>query len=321
MNVTKKAVDILNLDLVPIIAVDQPLYMLAKQVQWSWPASHGEDQFAVMFGGLHIEMVALDALGDLLESSGWIGSLIQASLATHGKADSFLKASHVTCTRHTNQITVCSLYLLQQKAYTEYCNGVEEGCNKMSLEDWCDQRAEPYPLFLFRSIILQMEREVLIYARVIRDGDFLLYIDALTKIVPWFFALGHTNYARWIPVHLRDMVSLNDNHPGVFAEFRKGMFCEETAHVFSDIAIDQAHQQNNASVKGDGGAMGLTEYPAALRRWILSSPEMARLIGKFEVLTKKRMKTDFRHREQKNHAHTAFGRDITSLNDVIELSL
>ena len=62
----------------PIITVDQPLYTLAKQIQWSWPASHGDDQFAVMFGGLHIEMAALKALGDLLENSGWTGALIQA---------------------------------------------------------------------------------------------------------------------------------------------------------------------------------------------------------------------------------------------------
>ena len=62
----------------PIITVDQPLYTLAKQIQWSWPVSYGEDQFVVMFGGLHIEMAALKALGDLLENSGWTGALIQA---------------------------------------------------------------------------------------------------------------------------------------------------------------------------------------------------------------------------------------------------
>ena len=62
----------------PIITVDQPLYTFAKQIQWSWPASHGEDQFVVMFDGLHIEMAALIALGDLLENIGWTGALIQA---------------------------------------------------------------------------------------------------------------------------------------------------------------------------------------------------------------------------------------------------
>ena len=62
----------------PIVTVDQALYTLAKQIQWSWPAIHGEDQFVVMFGGLHIEVAALKTLGDILENSGWTGALIQA---------------------------------------------------------------------------------------------------------------------------------------------------------------------------------------------------------------------------------------------------
>ena len=60
--------------------------------------------------------------------------------------------------------------------------------------------------------------------RAIREGDFKLYVDALTKIVPWFFSLDHTNFTRWIPAHLRDMVTLKDVHPKVFAEFLKGNF-------------------------------------------------------------------------------------------------
>ena len=88
--------------------------------------------------------------------------------------------------------------------------------------------------------------------------------------------------------------------------------------MFSGIAIDQAIEQNNASVKGDCGAVGLTENPAALRRWKVSGPEMARLIGEFEVSTMKRKKTDFWHHEQTKHVQMTFGRDITSLTDVIE---
>ena len=44
---------------VPVLAVDQPLYALAKEIQWTWPNRHGEDHFVIMFGGLHIEMAAL----------------------------------------------------------------------------------------------------------------------------------------------------------------------------------------------------------------------------------------------------------------------
>ena len=62
---------------------------------------------------------------------------------------------------------------------------------------------------------------------------------------------------------------------------------KKTAHRFSAIAIDQGHEQNNAAVKDDGGAVGLTENPAALRRWMVSGPEMARVIGEFEVSMEK----------------------------------
>ena len=64
--------------------------------------------------------------------------------------------------------------------------------------------------------------------------------------------------------------------------------------------------------------MGLTENPAALRRWMVSGLEMARLIGEFEVSTKKRNETDFRHHKQRKHVQMTFGRDITVLTDVIK---
>lgn len=319
MDVVKQAVDILNPGQRPIITVDQPLYAVAKEIQWSWPATHGEDHFIVMFGGLHIEMAALKTLGDLLEGSGWTGALVKAGVATPWTADSFLKASHVTRTRRAHQVTASSLHLLLQKAYTEYSNDLEEGNDLMSLEDWCTERAVSCPQFHFWSIILQLEIEVLIYVRSIREANFLLYIDALTKIVPWFFALGHTHYARWIPVHLRDMITLKDSHPDVHEQFLTGNFAvKKTTHSFSAIAIDQAHEQNNASVKGDGGAVGLTENTAALRRWMVSGPKMARVVGEFEACTDKRKENDTRHHEQTKHAQMGFAQDVKALTCAIE---
>ena len=100
----------------------------------------------------------------------------------------------------------------------------------------------------------------MIFIRAVRESIFQLYIDALTNIVPWFFALDHIHYAKWIPVHLRDMISLKKVNPTVFDEFKKENFVvRKTARRFSAIAIDQDHEQNNAAVKGDGGAIGLTE--------------------------------------------------------------
>ena len=137
----------------------------------------------------------------------------------------------------------------------------------MSVEYGCATRADTSPQFKFWSIILKLELEIMICVISLREGDSMLYIDALTNIVPWLFALGHTHFARWIPSHLRDMVGFEDKHPDVFAEFMAVNFTvKRTTHAFAVLAIDQAHEQNNASVKGDGGAAGLTEDHAALRR-------------------------------------------------------
>ena len=64
------------------------------------------------------------------------------------------------------------------------------------------------------------------------------------------------------------------------------------------MAIDESHEQNNACVKGDGGAVGLTENPSALLRWMVSGPEMARIIGEFRtVLDKKETVSQLHHHE------------------------
>lgn len=76
------------------------------------------------------------------------------------------------------------------------------------------------------------------------------------------------------------MVALHKTHPNVFNEFNKETFTvKKTPNRFSSIAIDHAHEQNNVCVKGDGGAQGLMENPIALRRWMVSGPEIAHVIS------------------------------------------
>ena len=75
-----------------MMAVDQPLFALAKYAKWSWPQTPGEDKFVVIFGGLHIEMAIWDTIG---HCPGWTAALCEAGVATSGIADSFLKASRI----------------------------------------------------------------------------------------------------------------------------------------------------------------------------------------------------------------------------------
>ena len=76
------------------------------------------------------------------------------------------------------------------------------------------------------------------------------------------------------------MTTLAAKHP---AEFKSGNFVvHKTRNKFSAMALDQCHEQNNAIVKGSGGAIGLTGNPGALRRWMIAGPEIARITTEFE---------------------------------------
>ena len=120
------------------------------------------------------------------------------------------------------------------------------------------------------------------FIKSLRQADFYLYVNALCKMLQCFFAMNHPNYARWLPVHLRDIQALEQTAPGIADAFKEGLFTvNKTSRKFSAIALDQAHEQNNAVVKGEGGAVGLTDNPEVLRRWMLSGPETARLVNEF----------------------------------------
>jgi len=105
-----------------------------------------------------------------------------------------------------------------------------------------------------------------------------------SDLVPWFFTLDHSNYARWLLVHVQDMPSLQERCPDVFQEFKRRAFsAKKTGRPFSAISLDQAYELINALVKGEGGAIGLTENPGALLRWMVAGPEIPRLVAEFEV--------------------------------------
>ena len=68
---------------------------------------------------------------------------------------------------------------------------------------------------------MELELLMLQFIRSLREGNFYLYLDSLNHLAPWFFALDRIHYARWLPVHIRDMNALNITHPSIHSEFYK----------------------------------------------------------------------------------------------------
>ena len=63
MDVVKQAISYLKSQQTPVIAFDQPLFAISKQVQWNWKELYEQD-FVGMMAALHIEIAAFKTLGN-----------------------------------------------------------------------------------------------------------------------------------------------------------------------------------------------------------------------------------------------------------------
>ena len=81
-----------------------------------------------------------------------------------------------------------------------------------------------------------------------------MMISTLEQLIPLFFALNHTHYARWASVFLQDLKELKWKHPELFKEFLSSSFTVNTrGNQFSKITCDQKQEHNIKVIKSDTG--------------------------------------------------------------------
>lgn len=315
MDVVREAVVHLNPGQIPILACDQPLFKIAKEIQWSCLSSYGEDKMVILLGGLHIKMSLLKALGEILSGSGWQLALEQSQVASSGTADSFLRVTHVKRTERAHQITALALFCLLTETYQNYC--IENTPSPpLSFQDWCEERRSVSPQFQYWEMILNTQLQFLSWDRSVHEGNFDLYISSLWNLQWLFHSLDHINYIRAVAIHLRDMMSLSNTHPSVYAAFCQGKFSlNKSGRPFSKMPIDECHEQNNDLVKSEGGAIGLTENSVALLRWMVAGPEMMRVVNQFLSCLQRSndIPDEIRHHENVPSVQNKFACKVISL--------
>ena len=81
IDIVSKAIQHLNPGQTPVVTFDQPLYAIAKAIQWSVPTQYGIENLVLMLGPLHTEMAYMSTLGDFLANSGWTTLIYNAGIA------------------------------------------------------------------------------------------------------------------------------------------------------------------------------------------------------------------------------------------------
>ena len=273
MSVISHTIKKLNPDQIPVICGDQPLFALMKQIQWQFPETFGEDKIVITLGGLHLEMALWTAMGKMLSNSGWNTLLAEADVTTAGIAESLLHASHLKRTRLAHEISLVVFSKLKSEAYDSTDKSVSE-------QDWEQEMNLKSPTFFYWNMILSLQKKIFTMIRSFREHKIDLYIFMLDKLAFLFFALDSVNYARWVPVHLRDMKNLPLS---VKREFDKGRFTvNRSGRRFSSIPIDQSHEMTNKDIKDAGGLVGIFTNYDARTQWLISAPKVSEILLEFE---------------------------------------
>ena len=187
-----------------------------------------------------------------------------------------------------------------------------------SLEQWCELRVQQSIHFYYWLKTLELETLMLLYVGSLHEGNFQLYLESFTKIVPLKFALDHTHFSRWLPVHIRDMTLLSEDHPKICDEFCAGKFVvHKTSDKLSAMIIDQYHKLNNALIKESGGAVGLIT-DRSIKTLDGGRCRSCKLVNEFEALRSCNQITDFRHYGQRPGVQTSFLKEVKALVAVIE---
>lgn len=141
-----------------------------------------------------------------------------------------------------------------------------------------DKANKEKPTFTFWRQYMVLVSILLAFTRVLRCGDWKLYMSAFKCMIPWFAAYDHTHYTRWGAVFIADMEHLAQTAPQVYKGFLDSDFvAEEINHCFNQVRFDLCLEHINKIGKVAGGLVGITRNESARNRWSITYTERASL--------------------------------------------
>ena len=111
------------------------------------------------------------------------------------------------------------------------------------------------------------------FTRSIRVGDFDLYKFIMPKLCNLFFIFNQNNYARWLLKYHDDLLTVEQKHPQLAEEFKRGMFgIKRTFNSFSRVPVDLTLEQtvNADAARRLTGITHFTNSICARQRWARS---------------------------------------------------
>ena len=151
------------------------------------------------------------ANGHLVAGTGLDQILSDKSIDTAGLQTATVNVNHIQKARYSVQLSVVSIYTCLKGAHKS-SNSVlplfsraEEGCYSSSR--------------MCKYWMLIMKFQIIAFITSMREDNFKLFVKILISLVKWFFIFDYYNYARWLSLHIQDLLSLTITCPQLCQEF------------------------------------------------------------------------------------------------------
>ena len=116
------------------------------------------------------------------------------------------------------------------------------------------------------------------YFRAVRLGNWYIHLEAVSEMLPYLAAYGHSLYAKSAIIYFSSMANLHNDHPVGHQHFVEGPHVAKRsdctwAGLSTDLMIEQVLMRSMKTSGGLTRARGMTEQQ--LLTWLLAMPACA----------------------------------------------
>ena len=99
------------------------------------------------------------------------------------------------------------------------------------------------------------------FIRASREKDWTFHLISINNLIPWCFAYNRSNYAKYLPWYLLQMINLSTTHPDVHEYLADGNFSTQIGNdnSFGCISMDQTIEETiNKDTQTPGDTKGFS---------------------------------------------------------------
>ena len=239
------------------ITVDQAVHAKVVEVCNNPRIKDSLDRIVLRIGGFHVSMTLIAVIGRRYASAGLRDVLIEADILACGSVHQVLNGRHYHRAIYSLKLIYMyeAMWCLRWPAFLEW-KARGKGSDTPDLGDLYDlvsdhsrnEKSENMQKLVSSESFLELQRDfsrfksysgpnetfwsdfiemvllLLSFIRSTRTSNWLMHIQCLQEMLPWMAAYDRTNYARYVPLYILDMLQLPETHPDIHNRLMAGEF-------------------------------------------------------------------------------------------------